>query len=56
VIGVLGLSLTAIVMLSFTDAAYLTALSLSAGAIFALRPAADQLPQVGLAQPAASRA
>jgi len=46
-IGVFGLSLTAIVMLSFTDASYLTALSLCAGAIFALRPAAAQLPQVG---------
>jgi len=42
------------VMLSFTDASYLTALSLCAGAIFALRPAPDQLPQVGLAYAAAT--
>ena len=55
-IGVFGLSLTAIVMLSFTDPGFLTALSLCAGAIYALRPAADQLPHVGLAQAAASRA
>jgi len=38
-IGVLALSLTAIVQLSFTDDSYLTALGLVAGAIAALRPA-----------------
>ena len=38
-VGVLGLSLTGIVMLSLTDPSYLIALGLVAGAIFALRPA-----------------
>jgi hypothetical protein len=37
-IGVLALSLTAIVQLSFTDDSYVIALGLVAGAIAALRP------------------
>jgi O-antigen ligase len=40
-IGVLALALTAIVMLSFTDDSYLTALALVTGAIAALRPTSD---------------
>ena len=40
-IGVFALMLTAIVMLSYTDDSFLTALALVAGAIFALRPKVD---------------
>jgi O-Antigen ligase len=43
-IGILGLSLTAIVMLSFTDGGFLVALALSSGAVFLLRPSVATEP------------
>jgi hypothetical protein len=52
-ISVLGLSLTAIVMLSFTDGGFLIGLALSAAAIFLLRPSAAGPGSAGEAAPVA---
>jgi O-antigen ligase len=44
-ISVLGVALTAIVQLSFTDGGYLTAIALCAGGIFVLRPEPEPVAQ-----------